>query len=92
MWPPPWTTLSARSLREQASINQHFSQFTQFGERWARIDTDLRRRSVWLTEVGTRRLEVALPIWGQAHASLADLMKPHPVSDRATAAETLLHE
>jgi hypothetical protein len=52
----------------------------------------LRRRSVRLTEVGTRRLEVALPIWGQAHASLADLMEPHPVSDLATAAETLLHE
>jgi DNA-binding MarR family transcriptional regulator len=33
---------------------------------------DQRRRAVWITEQGARRLEAALPIWRRAHAALAE--------------------
>ncbi len=36
------------------------------------VETDLRRRAVWLTEAGARRLEAALPFWRRAHAALAE--------------------
>jgi DNA-binding MarR family transcriptional regulator len=37
----------------------------------ATVETDLRRRMVWLTETGARRLEAAIPVWRRAGASLA---------------------
>lgn len=37
----------------------------------AMVDSDLRRRAVWLTETGARRLEAALPVWRKAQARLA---------------------
>ena len=40
------------------------------------VETDLRRRAVWLTERGARRLEAAIPIWKRAHAKLAKLLAP----------------
>src|SRR5271163_1417244 len=33
----------------------------------ATVEGDLRRRMVWLTEAGARRLEAAIPIWREAH-------------------------
>ena len=36
----------------------------------ALVESDLRRRAVWLTEAGARRLEAAIPIWRKAHAAL----------------------
>src|SRR5262249_28029973 len=38
------------------------------------VETDLRRRAVWLTEAGARRLEAAIPVWRRAHANLARRM------------------
>jgi len=37
---------------------------------------DLRRRVVWLTETGARRLEVAIPFWRRANAKLAKSFSP----------------
>jgi DNA-binding MarR family transcriptional regulator len=37
-------------------------------------EKDQRRRAVWLTEEGARRLESALPVWRKAHAALARRM------------------
>ena len=34
------------------------------------VESDLRKRMVWLTEKGARRLEAALVSWRQAHAEL----------------------
>lgn len=36
------------------------------------VETDQRKRMVWLTEKGARRLETALASWRQAHARLAE--------------------
>lgn len=38
------------------------------------VETDLRRRAVWLTERGARRLEAAMPAWRKAQAALAAVM------------------
>lgn len=35
------------------------------------VESDQRKRMVWLTEKGARRLETALAAWRQAHAALA---------------------
>lgn len=50
------------------------------------VETDLRRRAVWLTETGARRLEAAIPVWRKAQERLAR----HLSSDlaRRLAAET----
>ena len=40
------------------------------------VETDLRRRAVWLTEAGARRLEAAVPLWRKAHAKLDKLLTP----------------
>src|SRR5277367_4744825 len=37
---------------------------------------DQRRRAVWLTEEGARRLEAAIPVWRNAHAALAERFDP----------------
>jgi len=38
------------------------------------VESDLRRRAVWLTEEGARRFQTALPFWRRAHAALAERM------------------
>jgi DNA-binding MarR family transcriptional regulator len=35
------------------------------------VESDLRRRAVWLTEKGARRLEQAIPVWREANARLS---------------------
>jgi DNA-binding MarR family transcriptional regulator len=35
------------------------------------VESDLRRRAVWLTEEGARRLEQAIPLWRRANAGLS---------------------
>jgi DNA-binding MarR family transcriptional regulator len=40
------------------------------------VESDLRRRAVWLTETGARRLEAAIPLWRKAHAKLARHLSP----------------
>jgi DNA-binding MarR family transcriptional regulator len=35
------------------------------------VESDQRKRMVWLTEKGARKLEAALAVWRQAHARLA---------------------
>ncbi len=40
------------------------------------VETDLRRRAVWLTETGARRLEAAIPVWRAAQAKLSEHMSP----------------
>jgi DNA-binding MarR family transcriptional regulator len=52
-------------------------------------DKDLRRRAVWLTEHGARRLETAVPIWRQAHAELAKRLDPKLARRLSEAAQAL---
>ena len=40
------------------------------------VESDLRRRAVWLTETGARRLEAAIPLWRKAQSRLARHLSP----------------
>jgi DNA-binding MarR family transcriptional regulator len=42
----------------------------------ATVETDQRKRSVWLTETGARRLEAALPAWERAQAEVKSKVGP----------------
>lgn len=54
------------------------------------IEADLRRRAVWLTETGARRLEAAIPLWRKAHAKLARRLATDGARQLARAAEALV--
>jgi len=57
----------------------------------AAVETDLRRRVVWLTETGARRLESAIPLWRRAHAKLTAGLSPdlaRRLADQAGALST----
>lgn len=53
------------------------------------VETDMRRRAVWLTETGARRLEAAIPLWRRSHAKLAKLLAPDLARRLADQAEAL---
>ncbi len=53
------------------------------------VESDLRRRAVWLTETGARRLEAAIPLWRKAQARLARRLSPELPRRLAGLAETL---
>jgi DNA-binding MarR family transcriptional regulator len=52
-------------------------------------EDDQRRRAVWLTEEGARRLEAAIPVWRDAHAALAKRFDPGLALELRTATERL---
>jgi DNA-binding MarR family transcriptional regulator len=53
---------------------------------------DQRRRAVWLTEEGARRLEAAIPVWRQAHEALAERLDPQLARRLGAATERLVGE
>jgi DNA-binding MarR family transcriptional regulator len=53
------------------------------------VETDLRRRAVWLTENGARRLEAAIPTWRRAHEALSEVVEPSDVRRIAAASLAL---
>ena len=54
------------------------------------VESDLRRRAVWLTETGARRLEAAIPLWRKAQARLAKLLSPDLPRRLADQSESLI--
>jgi DNA-binding MarR family transcriptional regulator len=53
------------------------------------VEADLRRRAVWLTETGARRLEAAIPLWRDAQGRLARKLSGDLARRLAREAETL---
>jgi DNA-binding MarR family transcriptional regulator len=53
------------------------------------VETDLRRRAVWLTEEGARRFGAAAPFWRAAHEALAERMDANLAPQLALAAARL---
>jgi DNA-binding MarR family transcriptional regulator len=53
------------------------------------VEKDLRRRAVWLTETGARKLEAAIPAWRAAHAALAAVLDPRDVGELAEKTQAL---
>src|SRR6516165_4924744 len=64
--------LARRSGLEQSTLSRNLRTLESAGLiEIAVVETDLRRRAVWLTEAGARRLEAAIPVWRKAQAKLA---------------------
>jgi len=51
---------------------------------------DQRRRAVWLTEQGARRLEAAIAVWRDAHEALAERFDPRLALRLGAATEQLV--
>lgn len=58
----------------------------------ATVESDLRRRAVWLTEAGARRLEAAIPAWRKAQARLAGHLSANLARQLADQAQALAAE
>ena len=56
----------------------------------ASVESDLRRRAVWLTETGARRLEAAIPVWRKAQAKLSRRLSADLARRLAEEAEALV--
>ena len=64
--------LARRSGLEQSTLSRNLRTLETAGLiEIATVENDLRRRAVWLTETGARRLEAAIPLWRKAQAKLA---------------------
>jgi len=55
----------------------------------ATVESDLRRRAVWLTETGARRLEAAIPLWRKVNRTLAERVSPNAALRLANQAQAL---
>ena len=82
--------LARRSGLEQSTLSRNLRTLENAGLiEIAVVETDLRRRAVWLTETGARRLEAAIPIWRDAHARLSQLILPELAVQLAEQTEIL---
>lgn len=67
--------LAQRTGLEQSTLSRNLHLLEKAGLiEIAAVDTDLRRRFVWLTEHGARRLEKAMPIWRAANKELSEIL------------------
>jgi DNA-binding MarR family transcriptional regulator len=83
--------LAQRTGLEQSTLSRNLRTLERTGLiEIAVVETDQRRRAVWLTETGARRLEAAIPIWRKAHARLAKLPIPDLARRLADEAEALV--
>ncbi len=65
--------LAERTGLEQSTLSRNLRLLAKGGlVEIATVEKDLRRRAVWLTETGARRLEAALPAWRRAQERLSD--------------------
>ncbi len=82
--------LASRTGLDQSTLSRNLRTLERAGlVEIATVETDLRRRAVWLTETGARRLEAALPIWRRAQARLARLLPASLARRLAEASERL---
>ena len=83
--------LARRSGLEQSTLSRNLRTLEGQGLiEIAAVEADLRRRAVWLTETGARRLEAALPVWRKAQAKLAQHLPPALALRLAEASEGLV--
>jgi DNA-binding MarR family transcriptional regulator len=69
------TALAARAGLDQSTLSRNLRGLEQAGlVEIVTTEKDLRRRAVWLTEAGARRLEGAMASWRTAHAALSRLI------------------
>jgi DNA-binding MarR family transcriptional regulator len=82
--------LAERTGLEQSTLSRNLRTLEGEGLiEIAVVESDQRRRAVWLTETGARRLEAAIPMWRRAHAGLAKHLTPDLARRLADEAEAL---
>jgi DNA-binding MarR family transcriptional regulator len=82
--------LAQRAGLEQSTLSRNLRTLEREGLiEIAIVESDLRRRAVWLTEAGIRRLEAALPVWRAAQTRLAQVLSPDLARGLAEQAEAL---
>ncbi|MGO4669046.1 MarR family winged helix-turn-helix transcriptional regulator [Bosea sp. 2YAB26] len=82
--------LAQRTGLEQSTLSRNLRTLEREGLiEIAVVEADLRRRAVWLTEAGVRRLQEALPVWRQAQARLAQILRPGLARELADHSEAL---
>ena len=82
--------LAERAGLDQSTLSRNLHGLERAGlVEIAIVEKDLRRRAVWLTEAGARRLEAAIPVWRRAHEALSELVKPHDVRKIAATTSAL---
>jgi DNA-binding MarR family transcriptional regulator len=82
--------LAERTGLDQSTLSRNLRGLEAAGlVEIAAVEKDLRRRSVWLTEKGARRLEAAIPAWRRAHRMLAELINVDQVRRLAEATAAL---
>jgi len=82
--------LAERSGLDQSTLSRNLRGLEQAGlVEITVVEKDLRRRAVWLTEKGARRLEAAIPAWRQAHAALSAVVDSRLIRKLTTATTAL---
>jgi len=82
--------LAGRTGLDQSTLSRNLRTLEKAGLiEIAAVEGDLRRRAVWLTETGARRLEAAVPLWRRAQRDLARHLSPARVRELAAAAAAL---
>jgi DNA-binding MarR family transcriptional regulator len=77
--------LAERTGLDQTTLSRNLRILERAGlVEIAIVEKDLRRRAVWLTEKGARRLDAAIPAWRRAHEALAKAIDPRLIRRIAT--------
>lgn len=85
--------LAERTGLDQSTLSRNLRGLEASGlVEIAIAEDDQRRRAVWLTEEGARRLEAAIPVWREAHAALAERLEPELALRLGAASEQLVAE
>ena len=85
--------LAQRTGLDQSTLSRNLRALEADGlVEIASVESDLRRRMVWLTETGARRLERAIPVWRAAHAKLAKQLSVDLARQLASETEALIRE
>jgi DNA-binding MarR family transcriptional regulator len=83
--------LAERTGLDQSTLSRNLRGLEAAGYvEIAVAEDDQRRRAVWLTEDGARRLEAAMPVWREAHAALAERCDPRLALELCAASEGLV--
>jgi DNA-binding MarR family transcriptional regulator len=82
--------LVRRTGLDQSTLSRNLRALERAGlVEIAMVESDLRRRAVWLTETGARRLERAMPLWRHGSAMLGGLLGPRTITCLVIAAQAL---
>jgi DNA-binding MarR family transcriptional regulator len=83
--------LAERTGLDQSTLSRNLRGLETAGlVEIATTDGDQRRRAVWLTEEGARRLQAAFPVWQEAHTALAKRLDPQLALQLGAASEQLV--